>query len=167
MTLQELNDLSPQELQEALMRCCGASHWVKQMVGKAPYGSKDQLMYFADYLWENAHEETWLEAFTHHPKIGDIDSLEKKFASTKQWAEGEQSGVQAASRQVLEALAKGNADYEDKFGYIFIVCATGKTADEMLSLLHERLPNEPEEEIWTAMGEQQKITKIRLEKLLS
>ncbi len=91
----------------------------------------------------------------------------KKFASTSAWAEGEQASVKQASQATLEALAAGNTEYERKFGYIFIVCATGKTADEMLALLQARMPNKPEDEILIAMGEQDKITRIRLEKLLA
>lgn len=166
MTLDQFNELDAPTQQEALARCCGAEHWVKQMVAKAPFASKDQLLYFANYLWENAQEESWKEAFTHHPKIGDIDSLAKKYASTKQWAQGEQKGMATADNTTLQELATGNAAYEKKFGYIFIVCATGKSAKEMLDLLNERLPNSEEDEIMIAMKEQQKITTIRLEKLL-
>lgn len=166
MTIDQFNALSVEQQHQALERCCGAQHWVKQMVAKAPFSSKDQLFYFADYLWDNANEESWLEAFLHHPKIGDIDSLAKKFENTKQWAEGEQQGVQRASKDILLALAEGNQAYEKKFGYIFIVCATGKSASEMLALLNQRLPNSEEDEILIAMKEQQKITKIRLDKLI-
>lgn len=165
MTLEEFNNLPTDEQHAALERCCGAQHWVKQMLAKAPFSSMDQLFYFADYLWDNANEESWLEAFSHHPKIGNIESLAQKYGNTKQWAEGEQRGVQTASQKTLEDLAKGNQAYEDKFGYIFIVCATGKSASEMLDLLHDRLPNSEDDEIFIAMKEQQKITKIRLEKL--
>jgi len=167
MTLDQFNDLDTQAQYYALERCCGAEHWVKQMVAKAPFESKDQLLYFADYLWENAQEESWLEAFEHHPKIGDISSLEKKYQNTQAWAEGEQQGVNVASRETLEALAKGNAAYEEKFGFIYIVCATGKTAEEMNLLLQERLPNTAEDELYIASKEQQKITRLRLEILIT
>ena len=120
----------------------------------------------AEEQWYQCSEEDWKEAFAHHPKIGDIDSLKKKFASTANWASGEQSGVDTASQQTIEALAKGNKEYEKKFGYIFIVCATGKSADEMLGLLTTRLLNDPKDEIEIAADEQNKITKLRLEKLL-
>jgi len=166
MTIKELNAMPLQKLYEALEQCCGAKHWVSEMVTKAPFADKETLFKWADEIWENADKDCWLEAFTHHPKIGDIDSLSKKFANTKQWATGEQSGVQAAKEEILQALAKGNKVYETKFGYIFIVCATGKSAKEMLALLNKRLPNAPEEELLIAMKEQQKITRIRLEKLL-
>lgn len=166
MTIDQFNALSITDQHQALETCCGAQHWIKQMVAKAPFSTKDQLFYFADYLWENANEESWLEAFTHHPKIGDIDSLAKKFSNTKEWAKSEQGGVETASQKVLHDLAKGNQEYEDKFGFIFIVCATGKSASEMLELLNLRLANSKQVEILIAMREQQKITKIRLDKLI-
>jgi 2-oxo-4-hydroxy-4-carboxy-5-ureidoimidazoline decarboxylase len=93
-------------------------------------------------------------------------SLEKKFGNAAQWSANEQSNVANASKEILETLAKGNQDYETKFGYIFIVCATGKSAAEMLALLQSRLPNDPEKEIEIAADEQNKITRLRLEKLL-
>jgi len=125
-----------------------------------------ELLYDAEDQWYECTEADWLEAFGHHPKIGDMDSLKKKFATTAGWASGEQGAVAEASEQTIEALAKGNAEYEKKFGFIFIVCATGKSADEMLQLLQQRLPNDKEHEIVIAMDEQNKITQIRLQKLV-
>ena len=167
MTLPELNQLSVSELREALFTCCGSSAWVNELAKIFPIESKETLFEQAEIIWFACSESDWREAFTHHPKIGDINSLREKFASMKVWAEGEQSGVSTASQQVLEDLAEGNRLYEEKFGYIFIVCATGKTASEMLGILKARLPNSPETEIRVAAQEQAKITKIRLEKLIT
>ena len=125
-----------------------------------------ELLEDAEEQWFKCNEQDWKEAFAQHPKIGDIDSLNQKFSSTTQWASGEQSGVGNASPEAIKALAEGNKRYEEKFGYIFIVCATGKTADEMLAMLQTRLQNNPEVEIEIAADEQNKITKLRLEKLL-
>ena len=125
-----------------------------------------ELMEDAEEQWWQCTEEDWKEAFSHHPKIGDVESLAKKFASAAQWASGEQSGVNAASKETIEALAESNRLYEEKFGYIFIVCATGKSAEEMLGLLQARLKNNPGAEIQIAADEQSKITKLRIEKLL-
>lgn len=166
MNLEELNKLSKETLTEELIKCCGSHTWANALAKETPFSSKEELMNKSDEIWSNVAKEDILEAFLHHPKIGDIESLSKKFANTKAWAEGEQSGVNSANMEVLEALAKGNKDYEEKFGYIFIVCATGKTASEMLEILQARLPNEPEKELAIASNEQNKITKIRLEKLL-
>lgn len=125
-----------------------------------------ELLEDAEEMWYACSKEDWKEAFTHHPKIGDVESLTKKFASTGEWASGEQSGVNVAAKETIEALAEGNRLYEEKFGYIFIVCATGKSAEEMLGLLKSRLSNSPNEEIQIAADEQNMITKLRLEKLL-
>jgi 2-oxo-4-hydroxy-4-carboxy-5-ureidoimidazoline decarboxylase len=119
----------------------------------------------ADEIWHSLSEADWKEAFARHPKIGDIESLAEKFQSTAALASKEQSGVIGASVTTLNALAEGNAAYESKFGYIFIVCATGKSAEEMLAMLNERLNNDPDAEIHIAAQEQAKITRLRLEKL--
>lgn len=120
----------------------------------------------ANRCWNECTEQDWLEAFTHHPQIGDVKTLQQKFADTASWAEGEQAGVTYASDETIQALADYNKLYKKKFGYIFIVCATGKTASVMLGLLNERLHHTPHEEIHIAMKEQQKIILLRLEKLL-
>jgi 2-oxo-4-hydroxy-4-carboxy-5-ureidoimidazoline decarboxylase len=166
MTLHEFNILSKEQLNAALMKCCGSSAWVNKMLPFIPADDMIELLEDAEEQWWQCNEDDWKEAFRQHPKIGDVESLTKKFASTAQWASGEQSGVQVASKETIEALAEGNRLYEEKFGYIFIVCATGKTAEEMLELLQVRLKNRPEEEIQIAADEQSKITKLRIEKLL-
>ncbi|GAA3988024.1 2-oxo-4-hydroxy-4-carboxy-5-ureidoimidazoline decarboxylase [Hymenobacter antarcticus] len=168
MTLTELNSLSKPALAEALQKCCGSTAWVENMLTVFPTADVETLMDEAKTNWNSLREADWREAFTHHPKIGgDVDALRAKFASTSTWAEGEQAAVKEASQATLEALAAGNEGYERKFGCIFIVCATGKTAEQMLALLQARLPNEPEAEILIAAAEQDKITRIRLEKLLA
>ena len=167
MTLADLNSLSPTARAEALATCCGATAWVAALSQQFPFATAEALYAEADRCWRGLTEADWREAFTHHPKIGDVNSLKEKFASTAAWAAGEQGAVRQAPQETLEALAAGNAAYERRFGYIFIVCATGKSADEMLALLQARLPNEPAEEIGVAMAEQAKITRLRLEKLLA
>jgi 2-oxo-4-hydroxy-4-carboxy-5-ureidoimidazoline decarboxylase len=130
-----------------------------------PYARDQALVAKAAEAWEKLGRNDWLEAFGAHPKIGDIESLKAKYRATKDLAAGEQSGVAVASQQVLEELAAKNKEYEEKFGYIFIVCATGKTADEMLQILKERIVNSPDEELRNAIEQQKKITRLRLEKL--
>ncbi len=156
---------------EELTKCCGSSSWVNRMLPFVPADDMIELLEDAEEQWWLCNEEDWKEAFSHHPKIGDMESLAKKFASTAHpiaigWASGEQSAVTAASKETIEALAESNRLYEEKFGYIFIVCATGKSAEEMLGLLQARLENNREEEIQVAADEQNKITKLRIEKLL-
>ena len=168
MTLKELNQLPESDLADALRKCCGSTTWVDNMLAMFPVADEKTLMEGANNVWNKLSEADWREAFTHHPKIGgDVAALREKFASTSTWAEGEQAAVRQASQVTLEALAAGNAEYEQKFGYIFIVCATGKSAEEMLALLQARLPNKPEDELKIVVGEQDKITRIRLEKLLA
>ena len=136
------------------------------MITFFPADDMVELLEDAEEVWYQCSEEDWKEAFSYHPKIGDVESLTKKFASAAEWAAGEQSGVNAASKETIEALAAGNKEYEAKFGHIFIICATGKTAGEMLADLQTRLQNSREVEMEIAAEEQNKITKLRIEKLL-
>lgn len=165
MNHQKLDALPEDEARVELTRCCGSSAWVQAMLAARPFGQEEAVFQKAEELWWSLPAEAWLEAFEHHPKIGDISTLRAKFQNTGDWAKNEQSGVQQASEEVLQGLAQGNMDYEEKFGYIFIVCATGKSAAEMLDLLQARLPNDPATELKLAAGEQMKITRLRLEKL--
>lgn len=166
MTLEELNALPEAEAREAFARCCGATRWVEQMVARRPYVSLRLLLGIAHGFWTGLGPEDWREAFTHHPRIGDLASLERRFASTADLASREQAAVAAASRVVLEALAEGNRAYEERFGYIFIVFASGRTADEMLALLKDRLANDPGIELGIAAKEQWKIMRLRLDTML-
>jgi 2-oxo-4-hydroxy-4-carboxy-5-ureidoimidazoline decarboxylase len=167
MTLTALNALPPEQLHEALGKCCGATVWIEKMKNEFPVTDEESLLKAAARHWHTCTADDWREAFAHHPKIGDLHAPQQKFAATAQWAAGEQAATIDASTVILQAFSKGNHLYEDKFGYIFIVCATGRSAPEMLSLLTERLSNSPEDEIKIAMGEQEKITALRLKKLLS
>ncbi len=165
--LERLNSLPPELVKLDLERCCGASRWVARMLANRPFHTMEDLLTTAEREWAAMQEPDWLEAFSHHPKIGDVDSLRKKFASTAQWAAGEQSSVQQADEETLQRLAAGNTAYENKFGFIFIICATGKSANEMLAALQRRLPNGRAAEMKIAAAEQAKITALRLKKLSS
>jgi len=167
MTLDHFNNFSASQQKEELFKCCGCTAWSEKLVQQSPFASIEKLKQSSDEIWWQCEQKEWLEAFTHHPKIGDVKSLEKKFASTKEWASGEQSSVTTASQDVLHQLKDGNEEYEKKFGYIFIVCATGKSATEMLVLLNNRLLNSPDAEIKIAAQEQNKITHLRIDKLFS
>ncbi|MBL0046443.1 MAG: 2-oxo-4-hydroxy-4-carboxy-5-ureidoimidazoline decarboxylase [Flavobacteriales bacterium] len=167
MTLDALNRLSEADATVAFEQCCGAARWVERMVIDRPFESLPEMLEISDRIWEECDLDDYLEAFQGHPRIGDVESLANKYANTKAWAGGEQKGVEGADRGVLERLAKGNIDYEEKFGHIFIVCATGKSAAEMLALLEARMPNDPKTEVMVAAEEQNKITRIRLKKLLA
>jgi len=166
VTIEALNTLTPSEANKQFELCCGASNWVEKMNQNRPFHDKNEVYQKAKSIWFSLSSEDWLEAFTHHPKIGDIDSLRKKFHNTKSISKNEQSGVNDAEKSTLNDLAKSNQLYEDKFGFIFIVCATGKSADEMLALIKMRLNKNAETEMQNAAKEQNKITQLRLEKLL-
>jgi len=165
MNLDELNPTPAEEAQVALLRCCGSRRWAERTLASRPFGSAAELFAAADDVWQNLDRDDWLEAFAAHPRIGDLDNLRKKFAATADWASHEQSGVAAASEETLRQLADGNRRYEERFGYIFIVLATGKSAAEMLDILNARLRNSPDQELAIAAAEQAKITRLRLEKL--
>ncbi len=167
MTLDELNRLTPQEAWTAFERCCGASAWVESMCSHRPFADRAALLAAAATAEARLEAADWREAFAHHPRIGDAAALRERFASTAQWAADEQSGATAAEGATLEALAAANRAYEQRFGIVFIVCATGKTAAEMLALLRERMPNDSAAELAVAAGEQRKITRLRLDKLLA
>lgn len=145
-----------------LGRCCGSTSWVERMLAGRPFRSREALLATARDIWFGLDRSDWLEAFTHHPKIGDRNDLRRRFASTGHLSDKEQAGLAGAREETLAALAEANRAYEERFGYIFIVCAAGRSADEMLAVLHERLQNDPETEIRIAAEEQAKITELRL-----
>ena len=138
------------------------------MAEMGPYDSAESCVTAASTVWQALGRDDMLEAFAAHPKIGDVESLRNKYAKSafERMSEGEQQGVDEASEATIQGLAEGNQAYEDRYHHIFIVCATGKTADEMLVLLQARLHNEAGKEFKIAAGEQEKITEIRLRALL-
>ena len=160
-----LDRASPSEARALLATCCGTTRWVEAMLERRPFGSRDELLVAARDEWFALTPDDWREAFSHHPKIGDRESLRPRFGTTAHLSEREQSGVAGVSDDVVAALADGNRAYEEKFGYIFIVCARGKSAAEMLALLLARLRHDAEAEIRVAAEEQEKITQLRLERL--
>ena len=165
MLVYQINELDDKTAHEMFRKCCGSTAWYEAMASRRPFVSLQQMYELSDEIWWSLPAEEWLSAFAKHPQIGDMESLRKKFSTTGAWAAGEQAGCSNADENVLAALAQGNQEYQKKFGYIFIVCATGKSADEMLNILRARLKNEPADELIEAAGEQAKITKLRLEKL--
>jgi 2-oxo-4-hydroxy-4-carboxy-5-ureidoimidazoline decarboxylase len=167
MTLEEFNKLDKEKAGEVLFKCCGCTEWMNKLMEHFPFPSMEDLILSSDKAWFSSSKEDWLEAFSHHPKIGEKAGENKKHASTKEWASQEQSEVNKAAQSTIDELAKLNREYENKFGFIYIVYATGKSATEMLELLKERLNNDPEKELHIASGEQNKITHLRLEKLFA
>ena len=166
MTLAAFNELDESSARTALADCCVSHRWIAAVLARRPFASDEALRRAAEQCWDGLGEADWLEAFEGHPKIGDVTSLRAKYASSAALASSEQAAVAGADEAVLERLARGNSDYEARFGFIFIVCATGRSAAEMCDLLEARLHNSREEELRIAAAEQRKILMIRLEKLL-
>jgi 2-oxo-4-hydroxy-4-carboxy-5-ureidoimidazoline decarboxylase len=165
--LSRLNDRPAAEVHAELLRCCGSTRWAEALLAHRPFADASSFYAAADLVWWDLEPADWREAFAHHPRIGDLDALRERFAATAEWASGEQAGARDAPEELLVALAEANQAYEERFGYIFIVCATGKSAEEMLAQLLQRLAHPPQDEIRVAAGEQAKITRLRLERLLS
>ena len=164
---QGLNALAKEQVREALGQCCGSSGWVEGMIAAWPFADRAALNASAQSVWLQMEREDILEAFDHHPRIGaDLDALRKKFSKTANLSEAEQSSVASAKESTLIALRDGNKSYEARYGHIFIVCATGKSAAEMLAILESRMHNELDAELKIAAGEQAKITQLRLENIV-
>ena len=161
-----LNSVSADEAAQELLQCCGSKRWAREMADARPYSTFETLLATANDIWWSLDQSDWLEAFRSHPKIGEKKAAGKVSAQSQQWSGQEQSGVANASEETVSTLADLNNDYEQKFGFIFIICATGKTSDEMLSALRERLQHDPQTELPIAATEQSKITELRLRKLL-
>lgn len=160
-----LNALDEPAARQALEKCCAAPVWVARMLGRRPFVDDPAVETAAAEIWQALDRNQWLAAFAAHPQIGDVNSLKRKYASTANWASNEQASVAQATDDTLHELARYNQDYEAKFGYIFIVCATGKSAAEMLAILKSRIGNTADEELRIAAAEQLKITLLRLAKL--
>jgi 2-oxo-4-hydroxy-4-carboxy-5-ureidoimidazoline decarboxylase len=161
-----LNALSQSEARAALERCCGSQRWVNALLAARPYANTAQLLAASDAATASLTRADHLEAFAHHPQIGaELAELRRKYASTAQLSAAEQAGARDVDERTLEGLRDGNRVYLERFGFIFIVCATGKSAAEMLALLTNRLDNDPDTELQIAAAEQGKIAKLRLEKL--
>ena len=159
-----LNTLSTAEAEAILLACCGSRAWAWEMASRRPYGDTEELLESADHVWWGLAPADWREAFAAHPRIGEkkLDGEDR----SRRWSADEQAGAAGAQAAVLAELAEANRIYEERFGHIFIVCATGKSADEMLGLLQARLANDPQTELRIAAEEQRKITRLRLLKWL-
>lgn len=165
LSITAINNLPAEEAADLLLKCNGSKAWVAEMMHARPFKDPDALFAAAEQVWQKLPRADVLEGFNHHPRIGDLSSLKSKFSVSSTWSKSEQASVEQASDTVLLELRDLNRAYEQKFGFIFIVCATGKSADEMLHLLKERMGNDPEHEMLVAANEHAKITKLRLEKL--
>jgi OHCU decarboxylase len=166
--LSSWNVAEAQAALDAMLACCGARRWAAAMVALRPIGSVQELSAAADRVWSTMEENDWMEAFARHPRIGERSPRRTAHASQKSaaWSRQEQSSAAGAAERVLAELAAGNALYEQRFGFTYIVCATGKSADEMLAILNRRLGNDRATELREAAEQQRQIAQIRLGKWL-
>jgi OHCU decarboxylase len=165
--LDQLNSLSPAQAEAEFLKCCGSTRWAQAMTAIRPFKSIDDLLAKADSVWWSLDQEDWLEAFRSHPKIGEKKAAAAQSEQAQSWSAQEQSATSGAATEVMRALAEGNREYEQRFGFIYIVCATGKSSEELLNILNIRLENDAEIELRNAAEEQRKITRLRLENLLN
>ncbi len=164
--LRFLSTLPPDALAHELRTCCGSCAWVSALVAKRPFGSIDALVAASDAAWSIVSEKDWLEAFQSHPRIGESHAKREQSGVAKSWSSAEQARVSDAHAATRAELTSVNDSYEQKFGFIYIVCATGKSVDEMLVLAKSRMNHDRETELRVAAEEQRKITNLRLEKLV-
>ena len=166
-SLTRLNELSALDAESEFLKCCGAKKWARAMVDARPFANAPAMFDKAEAVFGLLSDEDWLEAFHAHPKIGEKKAATAQSDTAQKWSAQEQSQTANAAAGVMEALAAGNREYERQFGFIYIVCASGRSADEMLTSLNQRLKNDRETELRIAAEEQRKITRLRLEKLLT
>ena len=167
MSLDSLNELPRPDAEAEFLKCCGSTRWARAMTAARPFATEPEVFARADDISSSLEDADWLEAFRAHPKIGEQKAAAVQSHQEQKWSAQEQSGVAEASAGTIAQLAERNREYEDRFGFIFIVCASGKSPDEMLAILNSRIDNDPRSELRIASEEQRKITRLRLEKLLN
>ena len=157
--------MTPLQAAELLRACCGAERWVQSMLLRMPFGDIHAVLAAADEIWQRLGPDDWREAFRHHPRLGETQSEAAQDDRARIWSSTEQAGVRNTDASMRAELAAANAAYEERFGFICIICATGLLAEDILQLTRERLRNTPEEELPIAAEEQRMITRLRLLKL--
>jgi 2-oxo-4-hydroxy-4-carboxy-5-ureidoimidazoline decarboxylase len=167
LSLARLNALPPGEAAVHFRSCCAASRWTDTMVNARPFASRTHLFAIADAAWEAAGPDDWHEAFAAHPRIGELANAALAGDVSRAWSDAEQSRATEASDETRREIATLNAEYERRFGRIYIVCASGRTGADLLADLRSRLGNTAERELEIAAREQHRITRLRLEQLIS
>ena len=163
--LRWLNSLPDYAARSVLLNCCGSLRWADAMTGSRPFSTGAALLDAHVQSCERLTAEDWKEAFAAHPQIGEHKETVSS-GQAQRWSRQEQSSVVAFAAPQRKALQLKNGEYYSRFGYMFIVCASGKSAEEILAMLRERLHNDPARELELAAAEQNKITQLRLQKLI-
>ncbi len=161
------NALPEMEAEEEILPCCGSMRWAQALVRLRPFGRETELFETSDRVWRGLDPSDWDEAFRSHPRIGARKAPEVATQQSAAWSRQEQGGVDAQDAKTLRELERGNAEYEARFGRIFLVCATGKSSAEMLEILNRRMGNDADTELQEAAEQQRQITQLRLRKWLS
>jgi allantoicase len=165
--VERINSLPSEAVRKTLLDCCGSITWADQMISQRPFAEDSDLFESAERIWAQLDPKEWLRAIRHHPPIGSKRGNSKQSGTARDWSAGEQSVAQTSSAETLAVLNAANQAYRATFGYVFLMCATGKSADEILQSLRQRLANDPETELRVAADEMRKIMRLRLEKLLN
>ena len=165
-SIDRINSIPSEQAQAEFLKCCGSKRWAAKMSAERPFENVEEMVTTADRIWWALESTDWLEAFDSHPRIGEKKAAAQVARESLSWSATEQSGTRGSTQQTMEDLAQLNRQYQEKFGFIYIICATGKSAEEMLAILRERLDNDPATELHNAATEQAKITTLRLNKLL-
>jgi OHCU decarboxylase len=160
-TLASFNRLSRGEAERRLLACCGSRAWASKLAAGRPYASVAAVIQMADDVWAQLKHADWLEAFAAHPRIGESGGRSPDSSNR------EQKGVMSAKEETLAVLAEGNRLYEERFGHVFLISATGRSAQDVLAALRQRIENDPATELDVAAEEQRKITRLRLKSMLS
>jgi 2-oxo-4-hydroxy-4-carboxy-5-ureidoimidazoline decarboxylase len=161
------NGLEAEQAAKEILPCCGSRAWARALAARRPLENESSLVRCSDEIWNGLPLEDWLEAFSSHPRIGERKAPPPASSQSAAWSQQEQKNIADAGEQGQSALASGNREYERRFGRVFLVCATGKSASEILAILEQRLQNDDATELQEAAEEQRKITNLRLKKWLS
>ena len=161
------NTLPPEQAAHEILPCCGSLSWARALSALRPFEDAAMLLAASDKIWRELPLADWIEAFQSHPRIGETRSQEESSTRSARWSSQEQSSAAMSPDSVKLALGEGNRDYEKKFGRIFIICATGKSANEILQDLQRRLKNDHANELQEAAEQQRQITQIRVKKWLT
>jgi 2-oxo-4-hydroxy-4-carboxy-5-ureidoimidazoline decarboxylase len=158
--------LPPREAVAEILSCCGSPAWARKLTAMRPFANEQKLFDAADECWQGLPPSDWLEAFRSHPRIGEQHSQNKTTATSAAWSKSEQSQMKDADAAILMRMREGHREYEERFGRIFIVCASGKKPAELLRILEQRLKNDPAQELLESAAQQKQIMQLRLRRWL-
>ena len=162
IVLERWNELEAMAAAAEVLPCCGSRAWSRGLAGRRPFVDEAGVVTASDAVWEGLEEQDWLEAFGSHPRIGERHATGVVTAQSLAWSDHEQRSAASGQAAAAQALAEGNRRYEAKFGRTFIVCASGRSGDEILANLNERMRNDPGAEMREAAEQQRLITRLRL-----